>query len=243
MIDTVSPLRLTPSGEADLKLYYGGTFDPFHRGHLAIARAARDVMNCSVTLIPAADPPARPAPGASAGQRLHMIELAIASEHQLNVDECELQRARQLTGPSYTVDTLKALRLRLGQAVPIAWLLGADAFAQLMQWHRWQDIIQLAHLVVADRQITPAHQRLANTLASTLFTEQVTSADALRMAPFAKLMWLHQPMCSVSATHVRAEIAARTAQWASFVHPAVAQYIRQEKLYLPKTASRAADLG
>ena len=223
---------ILPSAGTDLKLCYGGTFDPFHRGHLAIARAARDVLKCPVTFIPAADPPARPAPGASADQRLQMIELAIASEDQMHVDGCELHRARQLTGPSYTVDTLYALRQRLGQAVPIAWLLGADAFAQFMHWHRWQDIIQLSHLVVADRQMTPVHLRLANTVALTQSTEQVTTADALRTAPSAKLMWLRQPMCSVSATQVRAEIAARSAQWATFVHPAVAQYIRQEQLYV-----------
>ena len=240
MNPVVSSSSTSPAA-TDLKLYYGGTFDPFHHGHLAIARAARDALNCPVTLIPAADPPARPAPGASACQRLHMVELAVAAEHELHVDRCELHRARQLSGPSYTVDTLNALRQRLGQAVPIAWLLGADAFAQLMHWHRWQDIIQLAHLVVADRQITPAHLRLANTMASTVLMEHVTTADALRMASSAKLMWLHQPICSVSATQVRAEIAAQTAQWQTFVHPAVAQYIHQEQLYRAKPVSRAAD--
>ncbi len=66
------------AAQAMLKFFYGGTFDPVHNGHLAIARAARDELDCTVRLMPAADPPHRAPPGANAAQRAEMLDLAVA---------------------------------------------------------------------------------------------------------------------------------------------------------------------
>ena len=99
-----------------LVVWYGGTFDPVHQGHLAIARAASSAFGVAVTLAPAADPPHRAAPGASAAQRAHMLELAVAGDRRLRVDRRELQRP----GPSWTVDTLHELRAELGPDTPLA---------------------------------------------------------------------------------------------------------------------------
>jgi len=91
-----------------LRIYYGGTFDPVHLGHLAIARAARDQLQVAVRLLPAADPPHRAAPGADAAQRLAMLALAVGDEPGLLLDRHELDRAERQPGvPSYTVDTLR----------------------------------------------------------------------------------------------------------------------------------------
>src|SRR5688572_722316 len=94
-----------------LVLCYGGTFDPVHTGHLAIARAVRDALHADVHLLPAADPPHKGATHADAAQRARMLELAVGDRHTddgrgLVVDRRELQRA----GPSYTIDTLHELR-------------------------------------------------------------------------------------------------------------------------------------
>ncbi|GAE57491.1 hypothetical protein XPR_4126, partial [Xanthomonas arboricola pv. pruni MAFF 301420] len=144
-----------PIPDSQLHLYYGGTFDPVHLGHLAIACAARDELGALVHLVPAADPPHRPAPGATAAQRARMLELALADTPGLALDTRELQRASRDRAPSYTVDTLRALRAELGPTTPIAWLLGADAFVGLSSWHQWEDLFELAHFVIAARPGTP----------------------------------------------------------------------------------------
>ncbi|MFT4249465.1 MAG: nicotinate-nucleotide adenylyltransferase, partial [Pseudomonas sp.] len=140
-----------PGPRSRLHLYYGGTFDPVHDGHLAIARAARDELGVAVSLIPAADPPHRAPPGADAAQRTRMLELALVGETGLVLDRRELERAAHSDQPSYTIDTLAGLRDELGADVPIAWLLGADSLLSLERWHRWRELSGLAHLVVAER--------------------------------------------------------------------------------------------
>ncbi|WP_157722848.1 nicotinate-nucleotide adenylyltransferase, partial [Stenotrophomonas pictorum] len=139
-----------------LWLLYGGTFDPVHNGHLAIARCARDELASPVRLMPAADPPHRAPPGADAAQRAAMLELAIAGEPGLSVDLRELVRAKEHPGvPSWTVDTLRQLRAQIGASQPVALLIGADSLLGLPEWHEWERLLELAHLVVADRPGSP----------------------------------------------------------------------------------------
>ena len=117
---------------ARLLVCYGGTFDPVHEGHLAVARSARDALDADVALVPARDPPHKGPTRADAAQRARMLELAVAGEAGLSVDLRELHRE----GPSYTFASLGELRAELGDAAPIAWLVGADSLLQLHTWHR-----------------------------------------------------------------------------------------------------------
>lgn len=131
-----------------LQIFHGGSFDPVHNGHLAIARAVRDALGGELALVPARDPPHKPPTAASAAQRVQMLELAIAGEPGLRVDRRELRRP----GPSYTVDTLFELRSELGEEVAIAWLIGADSLLQLHTWYRWRRLFDLAHIVAVPRR-------------------------------------------------------------------------------------------
>src|SRR6476619_6139461 len=115
-----------------LQVFYGGTFDPIHCGHLAIACAARDACDADIRLLPAADPPHRPPPGAPANDRAAMVALAIQGISRLTLDLRELESS----GPSWTIDTLQALRVELGTQPPVAWLVGADGFLGLTSWKR-----------------------------------------------------------------------------------------------------------
>jgi|GEM_PF-40503 len=215
---------------SQLHLYYGGTFDPIHLGHLAIACAARDELSARVHLVPAADPPHRPAPGAAAAQRLQMLELALADSPGLLLDTRELRRAVHSARPSYTVDTLRELRAELGPTTPIAWLLGADAFVGLDHWHAWEALFPLAHFVVAARPGTVLELVDAPQLAEAVRGRWVSSANDLVSAAAGRLYLLHQPLRGESASAVRSRIATGGA-WQALVPPPVAALIQRQGLY------------
>ncbi|ENZ96846.1 nicotinate-nucleotide adenylyltransferase [Xanthomonas fragariae] len=213
-----------------LHLYYGGTFDPIHLGHLSIACAARDELGAVVHLVPAADPPHRPAPGATATQRARMLELALADHSGLVLDGRELRRATQSGAPSYTVDSLRELRAELGPTTPVAWLLGADAFVGLSGWHQWEALFELAHFVIAARPGTPLDLTAAPQLAAAVQDRWAASASEMVASPAGRLWRLHQPLRGESASAVRSRIATDGA-WQALVSPAVAAFIAQEGLY------------
>lgn len=215
---------------SQLHLYYGGTFDPIHLGHLAIACAARDELGARVQFVPAADPPHRPAPGATAAQRAQMLELALADSPGLQLDPRELRRAAHSARPSYTVDTLRELRAELGPTTPIAWLLGADAFVGLDHWHAWETLFELAHFVVAARPGTALELVDAPQLAAAVQGRWVSSANDLVSAAAGRLYLLHQPMRGESASAVRSRIATGGA-WQALVPPPVAELIQRKGLY------------
>ncbi|HLT43459.1 MAG TPA: nicotinate-nucleotide adenylyltransferase [Luteimonas sp.] len=214
------------TADRSLLVLYGGTFDPVHLGHLAIARGARDALGCAIHLMPAADPPHRPPPGADAAQRVRMLELAIGDEPGLLLDERELRR----DGPSYTVDTLRELRRELGQAAPIALLLGADSLLGLPAWHQWSELPGLCHFIVADRGGSDLDARLAPALAAALEGRWSDRPDPLRAAPAGRVLRLHQPLHPGSATGVRRAIAAG-GSWRELVPTAVADHIVDQHLY------------
>ena len=220
-----------------LGLYYGGTFDPVHNGHLAIARAARDELRTAVQLMPAADPPHRAPPGANALQRAHMLDLAVADETDLHVDRRELRRAqRDPQARSYTVDTLHELRGERGADAPLALLIGADSLIGLPTWKDWRALFGLAHFVVAERPGAPIDGELPAELASELEGRWRTDPAALSRAPAGYVYRLHQPLQPESASDVRRRIAAGE-PWRHCVPAAVAAYIADERLYF--TAGRA----
>jgi len=210
-----------------LRLWYGGTFDPVHCGHLAIARAAADAFGVPVTLAPAADPPHRAVPGASAHHRARMLDVAAAGDRRLRVDRRELERS----GPSWTIDTLRELRVLHGGDAPLALLLGADSFRSLPQWHQWREILSLAHLVVASRGDEPVDRGLPPELAAATEGRWCDSPAALVAAAGGRILPLRQPLHPQSASAVRAAIAAGDPGWQGMVPPAVAGYILRHGLY------------
>lgn len=208
-----------------LALYYGGTFDPVHAGHLAVARAVREAFGIAPAFVPAADPPHRPAPGASAAQRTRMLELALADEPGFLVDTRELRRQ----GPSWTVGTLRELRAEAGPDALLAWVLGADAFRGLPTWHEWEALLGLAHFVVAVR---PGHalDPLPPALAAACAGRWREDPADLAAAPAGRLFRLDMALHPASATEVRRGLAGGGGP-AGWLDPAVAAYIAREGLY------------
>lgn len=126
---------------------FGGTFDPIHYGHLRTAFEMLQALAFShVRLIPCGDPPHRGVTFADAELRLRMARAATEGLEGFVVDDRELRR----DGPSYTIDTLKSLREEFPDA-SLGLIVGMDAFLGLPDWHRWGEILDFAHIVVAHR--------------------------------------------------------------------------------------------
>lgn len=127
---------------------FGGTFDPVHLGHLRLAEEAADQLSLGEVLwIPAGQPKHRDAPQSAPMRRLQMVQLATSGNVRFTVDSSEVDKEEA----SYSVPTLERLRHKLGAAQALVLLLGADAYAGLPTWHRWQEIFSLAHIAVAHR--------------------------------------------------------------------------------------------
>ena len=226
--------RLQPRS---LLVFYGGTFDPVHDGHLAIAREARDALGCTIRFMPAADPPHRAPPGANAAQRAEMLALALEGEAGFDLDLRELRR----DGPSYSVDTLRGLRAEYGADAPVALLVGADSLLGLPAWHQWTALFGLAHFVVADRPGSGLDARLPPALAEAVAGRWTDAPQALREVPCGRLLRLQQPLHPGSATEVRRRIAAGD-PWRDLVPAAVADYIARHRLYGLHGAGTGASL-
>lgn len=185
---------------------FGGTFDPPHVAHLALASAALDALQLdAVRWIPAGAPWQKTRPVTPAAQREAMVRLAIDGEPRFMLDRCEVERA----GPSYTLDTVR----QFVKAEPDGqWFLiiGADQYAGLHTWRDWQVLLGLVTLAVANRPgpmppVNPEVLRFPH-----------------RVVPL--------PMLDISATEIRARVAAGL-PIDSMVPPAVARYIETNRLY------------
>ena len=215
---------------------YGGSFDPVHRGHLAVARAVRDLLGAEVALVPAADPPHKERTHAEAGARAEMLELAIAGEPGMHVDRRELGR----DGPSYTVDTLRLIRAAEGPYRAIAWVVGGDSLLQLDRWHRWRELFAHGHVLAVERPGAPLDPATVQREALTVHRGiEFRRRDAASLAdsPAGGYAVLALPeLRGESSTEVRRRIAAGE-DWAAMVPPAVAGYIRLHGLYVDGTAT------
>lgn len=126
---------------------FGGTFDPIHCGHLRTAfELWQELGLAEVRFLPTGNPPHREQLYASSDQRLAMVRAAIADQPGFIVDDREVRRS----GVSYSVDTLAELRREFPER-SLCLLLGMDAFLGLPGWHRWRELLALAHIVVAHR--------------------------------------------------------------------------------------------
>ena len=203
----------------------GGTFDPIHHGHLRLALELYEALDLEqVRLIPLATPPHRLAPIVPARLRLAMLEAAIGDEPALLADDRELRRQ----GPSYTVDTLLDLRRELGD-IPVCLLLGMDAFATLHTWHRWQQLIELTHIVVAHR--SEAHHLPVTGAVRDLFERhKTTDLGDLQRMPAGRIVLQPIPVLDISASRIRALIGSGRDPRYLLSEPVIA-LINQRHLY------------
>ena len=195
---------------------FGGAFDPPHNAHVALARAALAQCGLEVLhVIPTGHAWHKARALSAPEHRLAMARLAFGNIERVMVDARELQRP----GPTFTIDTLKALQAE-NPGCQLYLFIGADQFASFGQWHQWREILEIAIICIADRTESALTQ---------------TQFDIY--APHNhRFFILKLPLMPVSATHIRQMMApgAATAEEARKLVPdAVARYISHYQLYGP----------
>ncbi len=198
---------------------FGGTFDPVHFGHLRPALDLHEYLGLDeVRLLPCNVSPHREPPLASGAQRLRMLEIAVEGHPALVVDPRELQRPP----PSYTLDSLEALRgEQPGATLVLA--MGADAYAAFETWHGWRRILELAHLAVLTRPGYPLpvdDPRLGG------------PAAALATCPAGLVVECPVTALPISASDLRRRLAAGR-DVSFFLPEGVRRYLERHALYLP----------
>ncbi len=207
---------------------FGGTFDPVHFGHLRLAEESIGHLGLGgVRWIPAGQPPHRGTPQVTAQQRLEMVLRSTAGNARFSVDAGEVEAA----APSYTVHTLERLRRELGMAQPLVLLVGADAFAGLTTWHRWRDLLDLAHIAVSHRPGFPVEiGSLPHELASEFADRRLPDAAGLKTAAAGGIVTFAMTQLAISATQIRKLLANGLS--ARYLLPdGVLDYIQTHSLY------------
>jgi nicotinate-nucleotide adenylyltransferase len=181
---------------------FGGTFDPIHYGHLRTALELKALLDLEkVHIVPVASPPHRTTPMSDGALRLRMVAAAVAGEPGFVADDRELKRA----GVSYTIDTLASFRAELPDR-SLCLLLGMDAFLGLPQWHRWRELTELAHVVVAHRPGWSAPA--TGTLGDLLRERRAPSVAALAARPAGLVHVQPVTQLEISSTDLRDSLRA-----------------------------------
>ena len=204
----------------------GGTFDPVHVGHVAVAQAARRELDLDeVLVVPAGQPPHKlGVTMAPAADRLAMVELALAAEEGLRASRIEIDRP----GPSWTIDTAMALHDAAradGRDLDLTMILSADAFAGLPSWHEPDRLLRLVRVAVAPRPGTAA--------------PSLDSLPAALRDAAIGITILRGPNLDVSATDIRRRVTAGL-PIDGLVARAVAGYIEAHHLYQQPSTSEDA---
>ena len=191
----------------------GGTFDPVHLAHLALAEASSQQLQLDqVLFVPCARPPHRPSASATDDQRVEMLKLAIGARRDFSI--CHYELCKQST--SYTVETLQYL-VQQNDSAEFYFLMGSDSLENFTQWFQWRSILKLAQLVVYRRELDPESR--------TDFKETELEEAG------ARIYRLQGKLMSISATGIRGRAGDSNIVLKNCLNPAVHSYIMNNRIY------------
>lgn len=191
---------------------YGGTFDPVHKGHLEVARAAADALALDrVLFVPVGRPPHRGRqPAATYSDRLAMVELACAADARFEASGLESEPVGG--APNYSIDTIRRVKVGLASNDKLFFVIGCDAFADIRTWHRWVEVVREVEWIVVSRPGAECNE------------------DA---APAGtRVHWLRDVAVPVSSTELRGKLREGDSV-ADWLPSAVAEYVCTNDLYRP----------
>jgi nicotinate-nucleotide adenylyltransferase len=210
---------------------FGGTFDPVHFGHLRLATELAEAFHLDqVVFIPNGLPYHRGRTAhASNEERLTMLKLATARDARFDVDDRELRRE----GPTYSYDTLAEIRAERGPDLPLVFLAGSDAFAKIDTWHRWTELFDLAHFVVAIRAQDEAWlSKGPGAFPKEAWPRITLNPRELLSAPAGKVITYFMTPIAISSSAIRT-LAGEGASIRYLTPDPVVEFVRSRQLYSP----------
>lgn len=203
----------------------GGTFDPPHLGHLKLATHFAKVLQLDALLmIPSGEPWQKSTLITSAEMRLRLTEAAgidlaraflyLNIPTQIGIDRIEIDRA----GPSYAIDTVKALRERFGPQANLIWLMGADSLIQLPTWNSWDQLLSYVNIAVASRPQYDLSTELPAEITELLNKHQCVEVSALENNPFGHIYLDKSLSVDLSSTNLRNQLRGSDRQTIAFEH-------------------------
>lgn len=220
----------------------GGSFDPVHHGHLALARLFCGLIKPSALRVLPAKPWQKAALEASDADRVAMLELAFRELGDTGVPVVIDQRELLRGSATYTVETLRGLRAELGAQASIVFLMGADQLQNLDSWRDWQQLFELANIGVAARPGYTLEQDALPPAVAQQLAPRLAPPEHVRTTPAGLVCLAHSLAVDISATQVRATLhgslrgagdpgADNEAFMKTLVPPVVLDYIQQHNLY------------
>lgn len=215
-------------------LLLGGSFDPIHNGHVALGATFVRLLGAAELRVIPTVPWQKSSLVASPGQRADMAALAFAGQpYHVVVDRQEIDRGR----PTYTVETLRALRAELGPETALCFLMGADQLQRLDTWHDWQDLFGLAHLCVAARPGFTLDGPDIPAAVAAEFRNRLVAPERLCGRPAGNTCIAADLAVDISSTRIRQQLADGNPKHDSgspiprVLPPLVLDYIEQHNLY------------
>lgn len=222
---------MSAAGDQRPLLILGGSFDPVHCGHVALAqRFATLLKPAELRLIPAGQPWQKGNLCASAAHRIGMLELAFSNFGDIPVviDRQEIERAARHQA-SFTVDSLRQIRAEVGARTPLIFVIGADQLQNLHTWHAWPELFELAHLCAASRPgfgLQPAAPEVAERWAA-----RALGVAQLQQQAHGGTLLLDDLQQDISATQLRKDLNQYHPTTKLRVPDKVLDYIQQHHLY------------